>query len=124
MFNPEPSLPPPCYAEPQFEPTADGEPMPAAINEPSPRTAMSDQVCKLAARHATVEVSIANVESPAHCTTARDELRLHSEDVDIYTDMPCLLLPSSSVCSVTTTEVVIELSVYIKLSVCLELCLP
>ncbi|KAI2655518.1 Filamentous hemagglutinin [Labeo rohita] len=30
--------------------------------------------------------------------------RLHSEDFDIYMDMPCLLLPSSSICPIMTTQ--------------------
>ncbi|KAL0189336.1 hypothetical protein M9458_016435, partial [Cirrhinus mrigala] len=37
--DPEPSPPSPCCAEPKLEPTTDGEPMPAAINEPSLRRA-------------------------------------------------------------------------------------
>lgn len=57
-------------------------------------------------------------ESPAHCTTARSELRLRSEDFDLYEDMPCLLPPSSSVCPVMIMEVVNELSVYIEMSIC------
>ncbi len=60
-------------------------------------------------------------ESPAHFTTTGGELWLRSEDFDLYADMPCLLLPSSSACPVTTTEVVFELSVCLDLSVCLEI---
>lgn len=90
--------------------------------EPEPQS--FDQVGETAARHATVDVSVGSkgtVESSSHCSTARGELRLHSEDFDLYEDMPCLLPPSSSVCPLMTTEVKIELSVYVELSVCLEL---
>ncbi len=36
--------------------------------------------------------------------------------LNIHADMPCLLLPSSSVCSTATTEAIIELSVCLELS--------
>ncbi len=115
MFDPEPSLPPPCYPEPQFEPTDDGEPEPAPTDEPSPRslTALSIalepeprssvQVCELAVRHVMVEVSVGSKG-------------VEESLLNIHADMPCLLLPSSSVCSTATTEVIIELSVCLELS--------
>lgn len=49
------------------------------------------------------------------CPLHHRELRLCSEDVDLCTDMPCLLLPSSSTCPVSTTEIVFELSVYLEI---------
>ncbi len=102
MVDPEPSLPPPCFAELQYEPTVDREPESTEMDEPSPRRAtqlritpepepqsMSVQVRKLTFRHATVEVSVGSEgmeDCPTHHTIARVELRLRSED------MPCLLL--------------------------------
>lgn len=107
MVNPEPSLLSPFFTELQFKPTADGAPEPTATNKPSPRKASvlrispepepqsaSVQVRGLVARHTIVEVSVGSEgaeECPAHCTTARGELRRRFQDVNIYADMPPLL---------------------------------
>ncbi len=59
------------------------------------------KVHKPVARQATVDVSVGSEDvekSPAHCTIAKGQLKLRSEDFDLYEDMPCLLLPSSSFC--------------------------
>ncbi|KAL0188523.1 hypothetical protein M9458_015622, partial [Cirrhinus mrigala] len=101
--SPKPSQLPPCGTE-LPETTADGEPEPATVIEPSPSGAtelmiapepqVSDLVQKPAAKvtvEAAVEIMEA-MESPTHCTTAEGEQELGLGDlIDFHAEIPILL---------------------------------
>ncbi len=119
--DPEPSPPSPRSAEHQPEPTDDGEPFPAAINEPAQSRATewkitpevkpnpSDQVRELVAVPTTREPAVDGVSaewSSAPCTVAEGELIIHLGLLDMEGDfidwetelefeLPPLLSPSS-----------------------------
>ncbi len=126
LLDPEPSPTSPRCMEQQPETTADGEPSSARATEPriapEPEPDLSDQVREqrwiMQRRGEGLE------ESPAHCTTTEGECPQDSEDLlnfdlDLYSDMPCLLpsseppicpelsiCPQLSACPEATTEVV------------------
>ncbi len=100
--DPEPSPPSPRGAEHQPEPTGDGEPFPAAINEPAQSRATerkiapevepnpSDQVREPATVPTTREPAVDGVSaewSSAPCTVAEGELILHLGLLDMEGDL-------------------------------------
>ncbi|KAL0164042.1 hypothetical protein M9458_039795, partial [Cirrhinus mrigala] len=122
-------------AQQQLEPTDDGKPEPATTNEPEPNgtelriasepepQVTSDQVREPVSEHALVDNAREREsleESPTHCTIGEGEIQLDSGDLidcdmDIYVDMPVLLLPSSELPACP------ELSVCPGLSACPEM---
>ncbi len=100
--DPEPSPPSPRGAEHQPDPTGDGEPFPAAINEPAQSRATerkiapevepnpSDQVREPATVPTTREPAVDGVSaewSSAPCTVAEGELILHLGLLDMEGDL-------------------------------------
>ncbi|KAL0159349.1 hypothetical protein M9458_043074, partial [Cirrhinus mrigala] len=124
-LDPVPSPPSPRSMEHQPEPTGDRRAIATELRiDPEPEPVTSHQVREPATSLAREELKVEHKdaeEDPAHCTSAEGELKLDlgqmdliNFDVDIYADMPPLILPSSEL------SVDPEPSVCSDLSACLD----